>query len=155
MAKVFWKLKVYPQWHTSFSKAIPPNPPPKVTYWGSGGTQMSETYRGQLIKTTIPFLFLRNHFCWAVVAHAFNPNTWEAEADGFLSSRPAWSTTWAPGQPGLYRETLSRKKKSFWKIFEIIITSISPFVSFLHALPYTPPGSLSNFWVLSSLIAVA
>jgi hypothetical protein len=29
---------------------------------------------------------------WVVVAHAFNPNTWEAEADGFLSSRPAWST---------------------------------------------------------------
>jgi hypothetical protein len=24
------------------------------------------------------------------VAHAFNPNTWEAEAGGFLSSRPAW-----------------------------------------------------------------
>jgi hypothetical protein len=28
----------------------------------------------------------------AVVAHAFNSSTWEAEADGFLSSRPAWST---------------------------------------------------------------
>jgi hypothetical protein len=27
-----------------------------------------------------------------VVAQAFNPNTWEAEAGGFLSSRPAWST---------------------------------------------------------------
>jgi hypothetical protein len=24
------------------------------------------------------------------VAHAFNPSTWEAEAGGFLSSRPAW-----------------------------------------------------------------
>jgi hypothetical protein len=29
---------------------------------------------------------------WAVVMHAFNPSTWEAEAGGFLSSRPAWST---------------------------------------------------------------
>jgi hypothetical protein len=29
---------------------------------------------------------------WAVVAHAFNPSTWEAEAGRFLSSRPAWST---------------------------------------------------------------
>jgi hypothetical protein len=29
---------------------------------------------------------------WAVVAHAFNPRTWEAEAGRFLSSRPAWST---------------------------------------------------------------
>jgi hypothetical protein len=47
-----------------------------------------------------------------VVAHAFNPSTWEAEAGGFLSSRPAWSTKWAPGQPGLYRETLSRKTKT-------------------------------------------
>jgi hypothetical protein len=27
-----------------------------------------------------------------VVAHAFNPSTWEAETGGFLSSRPAWST---------------------------------------------------------------
>jgi hypothetical protein len=26
-----------------------------------------------------------------VVAHAFNPSTWEAEAGGFLSSRTAWS----------------------------------------------------------------
>jgi major histocompatibility complex class I len=25
-------------------------------------------------------------------AHAFNPSTWEAEAGGFLSLRPAWST---------------------------------------------------------------
>jgi hypothetical protein len=28
----------------------------------------------------------------AVVAHAFDPSTWEAEAGGFLSLRPAWST---------------------------------------------------------------
>jgi major histocompatibility complex class I len=27
-----------------------------------------------------------------VVAHAFNPSTWDAEAEGFLSLRPAWST---------------------------------------------------------------
>jgi major histocompatibility complex class I len=27
-----------------------------------------------------------------VVAHPFNPSTQEAEAGGFLSSRPAWST---------------------------------------------------------------
>ena len=29
---------------------------------------------------------------WAVVVHAFNSNTCEAEAGGFLSSRLAWST---------------------------------------------------------------
>jgi hypothetical protein len=28
----------------------------------------------------------------AVVAHAFNPSTREAESGGSLSSRPAWST---------------------------------------------------------------
>jgi hypothetical protein len=27
-----------------------------------------------------------------VVVHAFNPSTQEAEAGGFVSSRPAWST---------------------------------------------------------------
>jgi hypothetical protein len=27
-----------------------------------------------------------------MVAHTFNPSTQEAEAGGFLSSRPAWST---------------------------------------------------------------
>jgi hypothetical protein len=46
-----------------------------------------------------------------VVAHTFNPSTWEAEAGGFLSSRPTWSTKRILGQPGLYRETLSRKTK--------------------------------------------
>jgi hypothetical protein len=60
-----------------------------------------------------------------VVANAFNPSTWEAEAEagGFLSSRPAWSTKWVPGQPGLHRETMSRKnqnqknqKPKEWKI---------------------------------------
>jgi hypothetical protein len=45
-----------------------------------------------------------------VVAHTFNPSTWEAEAGGFLSSRPAWSTKRVPGQPGLHRETLSQNK---------------------------------------------
>jgi hypothetical protein len=46
-----------------------------------------------------------------VVVHAFDPSTWEAEAGGFLSSRPAWSTEWVPGQWGLHRETLSWKTK--------------------------------------------
>jgi hypothetical protein len=48
----------------------------------------------------------------AVVAHAFNPSTWEAEAGRFLSSSPAWSTKLVPGQPGLHRETLSQKNKN-------------------------------------------
>jgi hypothetical protein len=44
-----------------------------------------------------------------MVADAFNPSTREAEAGRFLSLRPAWSTQRVPGQPGLHRETLSRK----------------------------------------------
>jgi hypothetical protein len=35
---------------------------------------------------------LKKRRCQAVLVHAFNPSTWEAEAGGFLSSRPAWST---------------------------------------------------------------
>jgi hypothetical protein len=46
---------------------------------------------------------------WNVSIHTFNPSTQEAEAGRFLSSRPAWSTKWVPGQPGLYRKTLSQK----------------------------------------------
>jgi hypothetical protein len=46
-----------------------------------------------------------------VVAHAFNLSTREAETGRFQSLRPAWSTKWVPGQPGLYRETLSWKKQ--------------------------------------------
>jgi hypothetical protein len=45
-----------------------------------------------------------------VVVHTFNPSTPEAEAGLFLNSRPAWSTRWDPGQPGLYRENLSQNK---------------------------------------------
>jgi hypothetical protein len=44
-----------------------------------------------------------------MVVHAFAPNTQKAEASRSLSSRPAWSTKQAPGQPELHRETLSRK----------------------------------------------
>jgi hypothetical protein len=58
---------------------------------------------------------LRLEHSQAVVAHAFNPSTREAEAGGFLSSRPAWSTERVPGQPGLHREILSRKKTNIKK----------------------------------------
>ena len=40
-----------------------------------------------------------------MVAHTFNPSSWEAEAGGFLSLKPAWLTEGLPGQPGLHRET--------------------------------------------------
>jgi hypothetical protein len=64
-----------------------------------------------------------NNWIRAVVAYAFNPSTWEAEAGGFLSSRSAWSTEWVPGQPGLHRETLfwkkqNKTKQNNWKIYK-------------------------------------
>ena len=47
----------------------------------------------------------------AVVAQAFNPSTtWEAEAGGFLSSRPAWSTKRDRTARAIQRN-LSRKAK--------------------------------------------
>jgi hypothetical protein len=51
-----------------------------------------------------------------VVMHAFNPSTWEAEAGGFLSSRPAWSTklsskTARATQTNPFSKTPKKKKK--------------------------------------------
>jgi hypothetical protein len=65
-------------------------------------------------KAGLRTIALKSDSCQAVVAHALNPSTWEAEAGGFLSLRPAWSTKWVPGQPGLHRETLSWKEKKKW-----------------------------------------
>ena len=58
--------------------------------------------------------FRNRHICsLAVVTYTFNFSTWEAETGGFLSSRPAWSIEWVPGQPqpGIHRETLSWKNQ--------------------------------------------
>ena len=65
-----------------------------------------------------------------MVAHAFNPSTREAEAGGFLSWRPAWSTKWVPGQPGLYRETLSQKtnKQTKNQVWEFILDKLKEMV---------------------------
>jgi hypothetical protein len=50
---------------------------------------------------------------WPVVAHTFNPSTWEAEAGGFLSSRPAWS----PEEPCL-RKPKKKKKENYYRHFK-------------------------------------
>ena len=53
-----------------------------------------------------------NKISWVVVAHAFGPSAWEAEAGGFLGSRPAWSAGRVPGEPGLDGGALSQKPKT-------------------------------------------
>ena len=47
----------------------------------------------------------------AVLAHAFNPSTWEAETGGFLSSRPAWFTEFQDSQGYTEKLCLEKKKK--------------------------------------------
>jgi hypothetical protein len=84
-------------------------------------------------------LILVNTFCWAVVTHTFNPSTREAEAGGFLSSRPAWSTKWVPGQLGLHRETLSRKQNKTQNK-----TKQNPHTCFI--------GINTNFYILDSFL---
>jgi hypothetical protein len=51
----------------------------------------------------------------SMLGAAFNPSTRETEAGGYESSRTAWSTERVPGQPGLYRETLSQNQKEGWR----------------------------------------
>jgi hypothetical protein len=54
----------------------------------------------------------------SVVAQAFNPSTREAEAGGFLSLRPAWSTKWVQDSQGytekpcLENKNKNKKKKN-------------------------------------------
>jgi hypothetical protein len=88
------------------------------------------------------------------VVHAFNSSTREAEAGGFLSSRPAWSTKWAPGQPGLYRETLSRKTKT--KLFYFMCMCFAymyicvPYVCLMPKEERRGNWRKALFWLLSS-----
>jgi hypothetical protein len=46
-----------------------------------------------------------------VVAHAFNPRTWEAEAGRFLSSRPSWSTVSSRTARAIQRNPVSKNQK--------------------------------------------
>ena len=43
--------------------------------------------------------------------HTFNSSTWEAEAGGSLSFRPAWSTEWIPGQLSYSEKPCLKKQK--------------------------------------------
>lgn len=48
-----------------------------------------------------------------MLAHALNPSTWKAEADGSSSLRPAWTTESVPGQPWPHRGQCLKKTKRF------------------------------------------
>jgi hypothetical protein len=50
--------------------------------------------KSSLLKQQGPSLlfWLKTQLLLCVVVHTFNPSTWEAEADGLLSSRLVWST---------------------------------------------------------------
>jgi hypothetical protein len=58
----------------------------------------------------------RKSIGWVVSAPTFNPNTQENRSSKSLSSRPAWSTEWVPGQSRGRRESLiSKTKTSKWE----------------------------------------
>jgi hypothetical protein len=57
--------------------------------------------------------------CSAMVAHNFNPSTWEAEEEGLLCSRSAGFIEWVPGQPELQEKPCPErpKKKKTWLFY--------------------------------------
>jgi hypothetical protein len=112
--------------HFSLPPGLPPRDTPEATLlwslWGLDG-RPGEAHRGgqnrgpeavsplalQEARAPSSIFHKTVQVQPGMVVHAFNPSTREAEAGRFLSSRPAWSTKRVPGQPGLHRETLSRK----------------------------------------------
>jgi hypothetical protein len=81
--------------------SYPPASPPESWDYGCASTgvykvmDMGARASWRLDKHSVaPVLFFSalRQVMPGVVAHAFNPSTREAEAGGFLSSRPAWST---------------------------------------------------------------
>jgi hypothetical protein len=87
------------QWVTCFASLWPSH---THTHTHSFFNVHLQTFTRRHLKTTLN---------QAVVVHNFNPSTWKTKAGESLSSRPAWSTKWVPGQPGLHRETLTGKRK--------------------------------------------
>jgi hypothetical protein len=57
-----------------------------------GWPRSARTHTPLLSLSRLPLSLFKSVFRPGVVEDAFNPNTWEAEAGGFLSLRPAWST---------------------------------------------------------------
>jgi hypothetical protein len=64
------------------------------------------------------------YFSWAVVAQTFNPSTWEAEAGGFLSLRPALSLVYrviSRTAKAIQRNPVSKNQKKKKSISELSI----------------------------------
>jgi hypothetical protein len=67
--------------------------PPRLSIHEVHGTLINNKHDTNTVLARRDGLMLKmSKLAPGVVAHAFNPSTWEAEAGGFLSSRPAWST---------------------------------------------------------------
>jgi hypothetical protein len=62
---------------------------PRYTNSGIYPNDIPPNHKNTWSSIFIAVLFIKSK---EVVAHTFNPSTWETEAGGFLSSRPAWST---------------------------------------------------------------
>jgi hypothetical protein len=70
------------------------------SHWGTGKgckwpwflIASKRSLAGEVTKQKVSLTLKNLLQCWAVVVHAFSPSTQEAEASGFLGSRPAWST---------------------------------------------------------------
>jgi hypothetical protein len=67
------------------------NPRPLLVDFQSGVASMEISVKNSQ-KAKNKYTIRSRYMSCAVVAHAFNPSTREAEAGRFLSSRPAWST---------------------------------------------------------------
>ena len=69
-----------------------------------------------------------------MVAHAYNPSTWEAEAGESVQVRDQPGLQkWAQGQPELHSETLSQKDKKKWILLFILIFLNLLFIYLVHS----------------------
>jgi hypothetical protein len=66
--------------------------PPSLQSASSGSDTGNRQQKSETKESVFCFVKKQNKNSWVVVAHAFNPSIWEAEAGGFLGLRTAWST---------------------------------------------------------------
>jgi hypothetical protein len=91
---------------------------------------------------------IRKH-CRAVVAHAFNPSTWEAEAGGFLSSRTARATQRNPvSKKPNQKKKKNRKHLSMLQCPQATVV-IFYFIFYYFTLVYFHLNNKKNLSVLS------